>query len=281
MAKKHKKSAAEKQAGKSRHNKPEKLSSKDYEKELEKLQGELVKLQFWVRKKGAKVIVIFEGRDAAGKGGVIKRITERVSPRVFKVVALPAPTEREKTQLYIQRYIKHFPAAGEIVLFDRSWYNRAGVERVMGFCSDYEYERFMRMTPAFEQALGDNDIILIKYWFDVSMDEQQRRFQGRIDDERKVWKLSPMDTESFHRWYDYSRARDAMFKATDTDFSPWHIVPSDDKKRARLNCISHLLSQIPYKELPRPRVKLGKRELKDKYDDRASLEGRRLIPDKY
>jgi polyphosphate kinase 2 len=281
MAKKHKKSAAEKQAGKSRDNKPEKLSSKDYEKELEKLQGELVKLQFWVRKKGAKVIVIFEGRDAAGKGGVIKRITERVSPRVFKVVALPAPTEREKTQLYIQRYIKHFPAAGEIVLFDRSWYNRAGVERVMGFCSDYEYERFMRMTPAFEQALGDNDIILIKYWFDVSMDEQQRRFQGRIDDERKVWKLSPMDTESFHRWYDYSRARDAMFKATDTDFSPWHIVPSDDKKRARLNCISHLLSQIPYKELPRPRVKLGKRELKDKYDDRASLEGRRLIPDKY
>ena len=281
MAKKHKKSAAEKQAGKSRDNKPEKLSSKDYEKELEKLQGELVKLQFWVRKKGAKVIVIFEGRDAAGKGGVIKRITERVSPRVFKVVALPAPTEREKTQLYIQRYIKHFPAAGEIVLFDRSWYNRAGVERVMGFCSDYEYERFMRMTPAFEQALGDNDIILIKYWFDVSMDEQQRRFQDRIDDERKVWKLSPMDTESFHRWYDYSRARDAMFKATDTDFAPWHIVPSDDKKRARLNCISHLLSQIPYKELPRPRVKLGKRELKDKYDDRASLEGRRLIPDKY
>ncbi len=280
MGKKHKKSAAS--AGKKADaDKTQKLSRKAYEDQLEKLQGELVKLQFWVRKKGAKVIIIFEGRDAAGKGGVIKRITERVSPRVFKVVALPAPTEREKTQLYIQRYMKHFPAAGEIVLFDRSWYNRAGVERVMGFCSDYEYERFMRMTPAFEQALGDNDIILIKYWFDVSMDEQQRRFQGRIDDERKVWKLSPMDTESFHRWYDYSRARDAMFKATDTDFSPWHIVPSDDKKRARLNCISHLLSQIPYKELPRPRVKLGKRELKDKYDDRASLEGRRLIPDKY
>jgi polyphosphate kinase 2 len=281
MAKKHKKSAAEKQAGKSRDNKPEKLSSKDYEKELEKLQGELVKLQFWVRKKGAKVIVIFEGRDAAGKGGVIKRITERVSPRIFKVVALPAPTEREKTQLCIQRYIKHFPAAGEIVLFDRSWYNRAGVERVMGFCSDHEYERFMRMTPAFEHALSDNDIILIKYWFDVSMDEQQRRFQDRIDDERKVWKLSPMDTESFNRWYDYSRARDAMFKTTDTDFSPWHIVPSDDKKRARLNCISHLLSQVPYKELPRPRVKLGKRELKNKYDDKAALEGRRIIPEKY
>ena len=277
MAKKHKKSVAEPAGG----DKPRKLSRKAYEDELEKLQGELVKLQFWVRKTGAKAIIVFEGRDAAGKGGVIKRITERVSPRVFKVVALPAPTEREKTQLYIQRYMKHFPAAGEIVLFDRSWYNRAGVERVMGFCSDFEYERFIRMTPAFEQALGDNDIILIKYWFDVSMDEQQRRFQDRIDDERKVWKLSPMDTESFHRWYDYSRARDAMFKATDTDFSPWHIVPSDDKKRARLNCISHLLSQIPYKELPRPRVKLGKRELKNKYDDRASLEGRRLIPDKY
>ena len=281
MAKKHKKSAAEKQAGKSRDNKPEKLSSKDYEKELEKLQGELVKLQFWVRKKGAKVIVIFEGRDAAGEGGVIKRITERVSPRVFKVVALPAPTEREKTQLYIQRYIKHFPAAGEIVLFDRSWYNRAGVERVMGFCSDYEYERFMRMTPAFEQALGDNDIILIKYWFDVSMDEQQRRFQDRIDDERKRWKLSPMDKESFNRWYDYSRARDAMFKATDTDDAPWHIVPSDNKKRARLNCISHLLSMIPYKELPRPRIKFGKRDLKGKYDDKTPLKNRRIVPGKY
>jgi polyphosphate kinase 2 len=280
MGKKHKKSAAS--AGKKADaDKTQKLSRKAYEDQLEKLQGELVKLQFWVRKKGAKVIIIFEGRDAAGKGGVIKRITERVSPRVFKVVALPAPTEREKTQLYIQRYMKHFPAAGEIVLFDRSWYNRAGVERVMGFCSDYEYERFMRMTPPVEKALLDNDIILIKYWFDVSMDEQQRRFQDRIDDERKQWKLSPMDTESFNRWYDYSRARDAMFEATDTEWAPWHIVPSDDKKRARLNCISHLLSQIPYKKLPRPRVKLGKRNLKDKYDDEASLEGRRLIPEKY
>jgi polyphosphate kinase 2 len=280
MGKKHKKSAAS--AGKKADaDKTQKLSRKAYEDQLEKLQGELVKLQFWVRKKGAKVIIIFEGRDAAGKGGVIKRITERVSPRVFKVVALPAPTEREKTQLYIQRYMKHFPAAGEIVLFDRSWYNRAGVERVMGFCSDYEYERFMRMTPPVEKALLDNDIILIKYWFDVSMDEQQRRFQDRIEDERKQWKLSPMDTESFNRWYDYSRARDAMFEATDTEWAPWHIVPSDDKKRARLNCISHLLSQIPYKKLPRPRVKLGKRNLKDKYDDEASLEGRRLIPEKY
>ncbi len=281
MGKKHKKSAAAESAGKAVADKPQKLSRKHYEDELEKLQGELVKLQFWVRNKGAKVIIIFEGRDAAGKGGVIKRITERVSPRIFKVAALPAPTEREKTQMYIQRYMKHFPAAGEIVLFDRSWYNRAGVERVMGFCTDQEYERFMRMTPPVEKALLDNDIILIKYWFDVSMDEQQRRFQDRIDDERKQWKLSPMDTESYNRWYDYSRARDAMLEATDTEWAPWHIVPSDDKKRARLNCISHLLSQIPYKGLPRPRVKLGKRNLKDKYDDEASLQGRRLIPEKY
>ena len=281
MGKKHKKSAAEKSAVKAGADKPQKLSRKDYEKELAKLQGELVKLQFWVRKTGAKVIIVFEGRDAAGKGGVIKRITERVSPRVFKVIALPAPTEREKTQLYIQRYLTHFPAAGEIVLFDRSWYNRAGVERVMGFCTDKEYERFLRMTPAVERALIDNDIILIKYWFDVSMDEQQRRFEDRIEDDRKKWKLSPMDKESFNRWYDYSRARDAMFEATDTDFSPWHVVPSDDKKRARLNCISHLLDLIPYKELPRTEVKLGKRNLKGKYDDEASLVGRRIIPGKY
>jgi len=278
MAKKHKKSAAAESAG---GDKPQKLSRKAYEDELEKLQGELVKLQFWVRKTGAKVIVVFEGRDAAGKGGVIKRLTERVSPRVFKVVALPAPTEREKTQLYMQRYLSHFPAAGEIILFDRSWYNRAGVERVMSFCTDKEYERFLRMAPAFERVILENDIILIKYWFDVSMEEQQRRFQDRIDDDRKRWKLSPMDTESFHRWYDYSRARDAMFEATDTDFSPWHVVPSDNKKNARLNCISHLLSQIPYKELPRPTVKLGKRNLKGKYDDKASLEGRHIIPQKY
>jgi len=281
MAKKHKKSAAEKQAGKSAGNKPKKLSNKDYEKELERLQGELVKLQLWVVEKGLKVIIVFEGRDAAGKGGVIKRIMERVSPRVFRLVALPAPTDREKTQLYIQRYLGHFPAAGEIVMFDRSWYNRAGVERVMGFCSDYEYERFLTMTPSFEKVLLDNDVILLKYWFDVSMDEQQRRFEGRIEDARKVWKLSPMDTESFHLWYDYSRARDAMFEATDTDHAPWTIVPSDNKKRARLNCISHLLSQIPYKELPHKKVKLGKRELKGKYDDTASIKGRRFVPEKY
>ena len=281
MAKKHKKSAAEKQAGKSAGNTPKKLSKKDYEEELERLQGELVKLQLWVVEKGLKVIIVFEGRDAAGKGGVIKRIMERVSPRVFRLIALPAPTDREKTQLYIQRYLGHFPAAGEIVMFDRSWYNRAGVERVMGFCSDDEYERFLKMTPAFEKVLLDNDIILLKYWFDVSMDEQQRRFEGRIEDARKIWKLSPMDTESYHLWYDYSRARDAMFEATDTEHAPWTIVPSDNKKRARLNCISHLLSQIPYKELPHKKVKLGKRELKGKYDDTASIKGRRFVPEKY
>ena len=281
MAKKHKKSAAEKQAGKSAGNTPKKLSNKDYEAELERLQGELVKLQLWVVEKGLKVIIVFEGRDAAGKGGVIKRIMERVSPRVFRLIALPAPTDREKTQLYVQRYLGHFPAAGEIVMFDRSWYNRAGVERVMGFCSDHEYERFLKMTPMFEKVLLDNDIILLKYWFDVSMDEQQRRFEGRIEDARKVWKLSPMDTESFHLWYDYSRARDAMFEATDTEHAPWTIVPSDNKKRARLNCITHLLSHIPYKELPHKKVKLGKRELKGKYDDTASIKGRRFVPEKY
>jgi polyphosphate kinase 2 len=277
MAKKHKKTPAKK----SGDEKPQKMSRKDYEKELKNLQVELVKLQYWVKKKGAKVIIVFEGRDAAGKGGVIKRITERVSPRVFKVIATPAPSDREKTQLYIQRYLSHFPGAGEVVLFDRSWYNRAGVERVMGFCSDDQYEQFLKMVPPFEQLLIQSDIILIKYWFDVSMDEQQRRFQARIDDDRKVWKLSPMDTESYHRWYDYSRARDAMFEATDTDIAPWHVVPSDDKKRARLNCITDLLSQIPYKELPRPKVKLGKRSPKGEYDDEASLKGRHIIPQKY
>ena len=273
MGKKHKKADRDKQENK--------LSRKVYETELERLQGELVKLQYWVKEHGLKLIVVFEGRDAAGKGGVIKRITERVSPRVFKVVALPAPTEREKTQMYLQRYIKHFPAAGEVVLFDRSWYNRAGVERVMGFCSDDEYQRFMRMTPLYERAMLDNDILLVKYWFDVSMDVQQQRFQDRIDDPRKTWKLSPIDTESYHRWYQYSRARDAMFAATDTDYAPWHIVPSDDKRRARLNCISHLLGMVPYRELPRARVKLGKRSRKGAYDDGATLKGRNFVPNRY
>ena len=261
--------------------KPQKLSNKEFNKELERLQGELVKLQYWVKDKGLRVIVVFEGRDAAGKGGIIKRITERVSPRVFRVVALPTPSEREKTQIYMQRYVTHFPAAGEIILFDRSWYNRAGVERVMGFCTEEQYLGFLHYTPVFEKAMTDGGILLVKYWLDVGMKEQERRFKDRIHDVRKTWKLSPMDTESYERWYDYSRARDAMFTATDTDFAPWYIVHSDDKKRARLNCISHLLSLVPYKEPQLEEVKLGRRNLKDKYDDEASLKGRRFIPAKY
>jgi len=225
--------------------------------------------------------VLFEGRDAAGKGGAIKRITERVSPRVFRVVALPAPSERQHTQLYLQRYMEHFPAAGEVLIFDRSWYNRAGVERVMGFCSDEEYEDFLRDIPEMEHYLMERGIILIKYWFVVGMEEQSRRFEQRIEDPRKVWKLSPMDVESYKRWYDYSRARDAMFEATDTKQSPWHIVRSDNKKRARLNCMSHLLSQIPYKDVLPKKVDLGKRNMKGKYDDEAPLEGRQFIPERY
>ena len=258
-----------------------KLSRKDYEAELARLHGELVKLQRWLQHSGHRVIVVFEGRDAAGKGGAIKRITERVSPRVFRVVALPAPNEREKTQLYMQRYMAHFPAAGEVVLFDRSWYNRAGVERVMGFCSDDEYQRFMHYTPLSERAIVDGGIQLIKYWFEVGMEEQERRFRARIEDPRKIWKLSPMDVESYQRWYEYSRARDAMLEVTDTDYAPWHIVRADDKKRARLNCISHLLSQIPYEDVPRETVKLGKRKTKSAYDDSAPMRGRRLIPEPY
>jgi polyphosphate kinase 2 len=258
--------------------KPRKLSNKEFNAELERLQGELVKLQYWVKEKGLRVIVVFEGRDAAGKGGIIKRITERVSPRVFRVVALPTPSEREKTQMYMQRYVAHFPAAGEIVLFDRSWYNRAGVERVMGFCTEEQYLGFLHYTPIFEKAITDGGMLLVKYWLDVGMKEQERRFRDRIDDTRKTWKLSPMDTESYKRWYDYSRARDAMFTATDTDYAPWYIVHSDDKKQARLNCISHLLSLIPYKDPQLEEVKLGRRNLKDKYDDEASLKGRRFIP---
>ncbi|MFV1973671.1 MAG: polyphosphate kinase 2 [Thiohalobacterales bacterium] len=258
-----------------------KLSRKAYEAELYKLHAELVKLQYWVKEKGLRVVVVFEGRDAAGKGGVIKRITERVSPRVFRVVALPTPTDREKTQWHPQRYIPHFPAAGEVVLFDRSWYNRAGVERVMKFCTRQQYEDFLRYTPLFERAMTDEGIQLIKYWFDVSMEEQERRFQGRVDDPRKTWKLSPMDVESFKRWYEYSRARDDMLKATHTDYAPWHIVQANDKKRARLNCISHLLSQIPYKSLPREKVNLGKRNMQSKYEDEASIPGVSFVPEKY
>jgi polyphosphate kinase 2 len=258
-----------------------KLSRKEYEEELAELQAELVKLQLYVRKKGLKIIVVFEGRDAAGKGGVIKRITERVSPRVFRVVALPAPTDREKTQMYVQRYIRRFPAAGEIVLFDRSWYNRAGVERVMKFCTREEYEQFLEKAPTFERWMVESGIQLIKYWFDISMEEQERRFQARIDDPRKVWKLSPMDVESFKRWYDYSRARDDMLAATHTGWAPWYIVRADNKRRARLNCISHLLSLIPYKEFSREKVELGKRNMKGQYDDQASIAQYSFVPEKY
>jgi polyphosphate kinase 2 len=244
-----------------------KLKNKEFESNLAKLQEELVKVQLWVQHKGLKVVVIFEGRDAAGKGGVIKRINERVSPRVFRVVALPAPTEREKTQMYMQRYVQHLPAAGEVVVFDRSWYNRAGVERVMGFCSEQEVARFLEICPAFERALVESGIILIKYWFEVSQEEQTRRFQRRIDDGRKIWKLSPMDLESHRRWYDYSRARDEMLLATDTSYAPWYIVNADDKQRARLNCISHLLSHIPYKEIEREKVKLPDRQKAHGYEE--------------
>jgi polyphosphate kinase 2 len=257
------------------------LRRKEYEKELYKLHAELVKLQDWVKQEGLRVVVVFEGRDAAGKGGMIKAITERVSPRVFRVVALPTPSEREKTQLYIQRYISHFPAAGEIVLFDRSWYNRAGIERVMGFCTEEEYRGFLHYCPIFEKSFTDAGIIFVKYWLDVGMEEQEQRFRDRIDDPRKTWKLSPMDLESYNRWYDYSRARDDMFAATDTPYARWHIVRTDDKKRARLNCITHLLSMVPYKELPRDKIKLGKRSLKGAYDDEASLAGRYFVPETF
>ena len=258
-----------------------KMKRKRYEKELRKLQTELCRLQEWVKLKGLRVIVVFEGRDAAGKGGTIKAITERVSPRVFRLVALPAPSDREKTQMYMQRYLQHFPAAGEIVIFDRSWYNRAGVERVMGFCSEEEYQRFLETCPVFEKYIVDGGIILIKFWLEVSKKEQERRFEARIDDPLRQWKLSPMDVESWTHWYDYSRARDAMLEATDTEHAPWYLVRSDDKKRARLNCITHLLSLIPYEVVPHEKVKLPKRSSEDKYDDQATLEGRKFVPEKY
>ncbi len=237
-----------------------KLKTKDYDKELRKLHVELVKLQEWVRHKGLKICIVFEGRDGAGKGGTIKAITERVSPRVFRVMALPAPTEREKSQMYGQRYIPHFPAAGEVVIWDRSWYNRAGVERVMGFCPEEQARRFLEIVPEFEKLMVDSGIILIKYWLEVGMEEQTRRLAARIDDGRKIWKLSPMDLKSYSRWYDYSRARDEMFAATDTAWAPWYVARSDDKRRARLNIISHLLGRIPYEELPREKVELPKRQ---------------------
>jgi polyphosphate kinase len=253
------------------------LKNKVYERKLRDLHAELVKLQEWTKETGAKVCVVFEGRDGAGKGGVIKAIMERVSPRTFRVVALPAPTEREKSQMYVQRYLPHLPAAGEIVIFDRSWYNRAGVERVMGFCSEEQARRFLRVVPYVERAIVDSGIILLKYWLEVSEEEQTRRIQERIDDPRKIWKLSPMDLKSYSRWYDYSRARDDMFEATDSEWAPWHAVRTDDKRQARLNIISHLLSQIPYEELPRPKIKLPKRQKSHGYVEPEFT--RRWLPD--
>jgi polyphosphate kinase 2 len=256
-----------------------KLKRKEYEEQIAEFHAELVKLQSWVKQTGARIIVLFEGRDAAGKGGVIKRITERVSPRVFRAVALPAPSERERSQIYFQRYFEHFPAAGEIVIFDRSWYNRAGVERVMGFCTDEEYDRFLKQTPAWERDIIDAGLTLIKYWFEVSQDEQTRRFSERMNDPRKTWKLSPMDLESHRRWYDYSRARDAMFAATDTPESPWYVVKADDKRRARLNCIAHFLSAIPYEEIPREKVALPLRQKAKGYEE--PNHPFRFVPEKY
>jgi polyphosphate kinase len=258
-----------------------KMRKKEYTEELRKLQVELCKLQEWVKHKGLRIILVFEGRDGAGKGGTIKAITERVSPRVFRVVALPAPSDREKTQMYIQRYLQHFPSAGEIVIFDRSWYNRAGVECVMGFCSREQHRRFLELCPVFESFTASSGIMLVKFWLEVSDQEQERRFRARITDPLRQWKLSPMDLPSRTRWYEYSRARDVMLKATDTKAAPWYIVPSDDKKRARLNCISHLLSLIPYRQAPREKVKLPKRSPKGAYDDEATMQGRRFVPEKY
>jgi polyphosphate kinase 2 len=259
----------------------EPLKRKQYEEALRELQVELCALQDWVKEHDERVIIVFEGRDAAGKGGVIKAITARVSHRVFRVVALPAPSDRERSQLYMQRYIQHAPAAGEIVIFDRSWYNRAGVEYVLGFCSKEQHQRFLKVCPEFELYIVDDGIKLIKYWLEVSDEEQKRRFEARITDPLRQWKLSPTDLCSRSRWFDYSRARDMMFEATDTKFAPWYIVPSDDKRRARLNCISHLLSLIPYKKVSRVKVKLPKRSKDEAYDDQATLKGRRFVPAKY
>ncbi|GAB7540888.1 polyphosphate kinase 2 [Cupriavidus sp. 8B] len=256
-----------------------KLGNKAYQKELALLHAELVKLQEWVVKTGAKICIVFEGRDGAGKGGVIKTLTERVSPRIFRVIALPAPTDREKTQMYLQRYLPHLPAAGEVVLFDRSWYNRACVERVMGFCTEADVQMFMMTTPLVERAIIDSGVILIKYWLEISYEEQTRRLEARIHDERKIWKLSPMDLESYRRWYDYSRARDAMFSMTDTAFSPWHVARADRKKRARLNIISHLLSVVPYETVPREKVSLPQRQKAGGY--RESDHHFRYVPEKF
>ncbi len=257
------------------------LRRKEYESELKKLQVELCHLQDWVKTTGERIVIVFEGRDAAGKGGTIKALTERVSPRIFRLVALPAPSDREKTQMYIQRFVPHFPAAGEIVIFDRSWYNRAGVEHVMGFCTDKQYKAFLDLCPMFEKNILDNGIRLFKYWLEVSNEEQERRFEARIDDPLRQWKLSNMDLPSRERWYEYSRARDVMLEATDTKFSPWCIVDSNDKKRARLNVISHFLSQIPYKKIEHKKVDLPDRSHKHEYDDSVALKDRNWISQKY
>jgi polyphosphate kinase 2 len=252
-----------------------------YDKELRRLQVRLCHLQRWVKEKGLRVIVVMEGRDGAGKGGTIRAITERLSPRIFRVVALPAPSDRQQTQMYMQRYVQHFPAAGEVVIFDRSWYNRAGVEYVMGFCTEEEHDRFLELCPQVEKFIVEGGIILIKLWLEVSNDEQKRRFEARIEDPLRQWKLSPMDLPSRRRWYDYSRARDVMLKVTDTRVAPWYIVRSDDKRRSRLNTIAHLLSLIPHKKLPATNVTLPKRSSKGAYDDAASVARRRFVPERY
>ena len=268
-------------AGEAEDNGTPRMKRKAYEKALERLQAELCMLQDWVKYKGLRVIVVFEGRDAAGKGGTIKAITERVSPRVFRVVALPAPSDREKSQMYLQRYMQYFPAAGEIVIFDRSWYNRAGIEHVLGFCTPEEYRRFLDLCPHIEQYIVSAGIQLIKFWLEVGNKEQARRFEARIEDSLRQWKLSPTDLESRRRWYDYSRARDRMLEITDTAHAPWYIVPSDDKRRARLNCIAHLLSLIPYDKVPRQKVPVPPRTTEQAYDDEAPLLRRRFVPERY
>ena len=257
-----------------------KMKRKSYEKELHKLQVELCRLQDWVKETGERIIILFEGRDAAGKGGTIKAVTERVSPRVFRVTALPTPSDRQKSEMFMQRYIEHFPAAGEIIIFDRSWYNRAGVEFVMGFCTEAEHQHFLDICPQVEKYIVDAGIRLIKIWLEVGQDEQERRFKARINDPLRQWKLSPMDVESFQRWYAYSKARDMMLKTTDTRHAPWYVVHSDDKKRARLNCISHILNLIPYKKIKHKKIKLPKRSNKRKYDDQVSLKGISVVPEK-
>jgi polyphosphate kinase 2 len=258
-----------------------KIKRKQYETELRKLQAELCRLQEWVKHKGLRVIIVFEGRDAAGKGGTIKAITERVSPRVFRIVALPAPSDREKTQMYMQRYVQHFPTAGEVVIFDRSWYNRAGVEYVMGFCTKEQHQQFLELCPTVERYIVDGGIKVIKIWLEVSDDEQKRRFEARLKDPLRQWKLSPVDLPSRSKWFEYSRARDVMLAATDTKHAPWYILNSDDKRRARLNCIRHVLSLVPYKDVPREKVKVPKRATKGAYDDKSSLKGRKFVPEKY